>query len=107
MNFQVIQVSIDPDTHLISRNNSSTLGLEDVASESEFSIYPNPVSTTLFIDKPANILIENIAVFNVLGQVENLISNEEKIEISQLMPGFYFMRIQTSQGTINKSFLKQ
>jgi hypothetical protein len=107
INFQVIQVDIDPDAHLISRNNSSTLGLEDVVSESEFSIYPNPVSTTLFIEKPANILIENIAVFNVLGQVENLISNEEKIEVSQLIPGFYFMRIQTSQGTINKSFLKR
>lgn len=106
INFQVFQVSIDPDAHLISRNNSSTLGLEDVFSVSEFSIYPNPASTTLFIDKPADFLIENITVFNVLGQVENLISNEENIEISQLIPGFYFIRIQTNQGTINKSFLK-
>ncbi len=107
INFQVFQVSIDPDTHLISRNNSATLGLENVVLESEFSIYPNPASTNLFIEKPANILIEKIAVFNILGQVENLMLYEENIEISQLIPGFYFMRIQTNQGTINKSFLKQ
>jgi len=106
-NFKVRGVEIDPDTHLISRNNSATLGLENVVLESEFSIYPNPASTNLFIDKPANILIEKIAVFNILGQVENLMSYEENIEISQLIPGFYFMRIQTNQGTINKSFLKQ
>ncbi|MDX5584160.1 MAG: M1 family aminopeptidase [Aureibaculum sp.] len=105
-NFIVRGVDIDPDTHLISRNNSATLGLENVVLESEFSIYPNPASTNIFIDKPANILIEKIAVFNLLGQVENLISFEETIEISQLIPGFYFMRIQTNQGTINRSFLK-
>jgi aminopeptidase N len=105
-NFIVRGVEIDPDTHLVSRNNSATLGLQDVLSEPEFSIYPNPASTTLFIEKPANILIENITVFNVLGQVENLITNEEKIEVSQLIPGFYYMRIQTNQGTLNKSFLK-
>ncbi len=106
INFQVTQVSIDPDAHLISRSNNVVLGLENAVLESEFSIYPNPASTTLFIEKPANLLIENIAVFSVLGQVEKLISHEENIEISQLIPGFYFIRIQTNQGTINKSFLK-
>ena len=106
INFQVIQVDIDPDAHLISRNNSSTLGLEDVVFESEFSIYPNPVSTTLFIEKPANILIENIAVFNVLGQVEKLITNEEKIEVSHLTSGMYYIQVETNEGSIYKLFLK-
>ncbi len=92
MNFQVTQVSIDPDAHLISRSNNVVLGLENTVLESEFSIYPNPASTTLFIEKPANLLIENIAVFSVLGQVEKLISNEENIEISQLIPGFYLFK---------------
>ncbi len=107
INFQVIQVDIDPDTHLISKFNNVALGSGNEILETEFSIYPNPTSTTLFIDSPANFLIENISVFNILGQFESVISNEEKIEVSQLIPGFYFIRIQTNQGRINKLFLKR
>jgi len=107
INFQVIQVEIDPDAHLISRFNSVVLGSGNEILETKFHIYPNPASTTLFIDSPANISVEDITVFNILGQVESIISNEEKIQVSSLIPGFYFMRIQTNQGTISKSFLKR
>jgi len=107
INFQVIQVEIDPDAHLISRFNSVVLGSGNEILETKFHIYPNPASTTLFIDSPANISVEDITVFNILGQVESIISNEEKIQVSSLISGFYFMRIQTNQGTISKSFLKR
>ena len=104
--FPIVFVELDPETHLISRLNSVVLGLENVAPDHELTLYPNPVSETLFIKKPANILIENIAVFNILGQVECENSKLEKIEVSQLTPGVYFIQVETNEGSIYKSFLK-
>ena len=106
INFQATSLEIDPDSHLISKFNSAVLGIEDVVYATELKIYPNPTSTTIRIDRPTDILIESVTVFNTLGQIESEFSTVEKIEVSHLTSGIYFLRIQTNQGTINKSFLK-
>ncbi len=106
INFQATSLEIDPDSHLISKFNSAVLGIEDVVYATELKIYPNPTSTSIRIDRPTDILIESVTVFNTLGQIESEFSTVEKIEVSHLTSGIYFLRIQTNQGTINKSFLK-
>ncbi len=107
VNFQVTQVDIDPDSHLISKNNSAVLGSNDEILSSKFTIYPNPVSNLLFIDKPSNISIERVTIFNTLGQIESYSSQKESIDVSQLTNGIYFMNITTNNGLVHTSFLKQ
>ncbi len=107
VNFQVTQVEVDPDTHLISKNNSAVLGINDEILASTFSIYPNPTSTELSIDKPNELFIETITIFNTLGQIESKLHHKEKINVSKLTSGLYFIRIQTDRGIVHKSFLKQ
>ena len=107
INFQVTQVEVDPDTHLISKNNSAVLSIDDEILSSKFAIYPNPVSTELSIDKPNDIFIENITIFNTLGQIESELQLTEKIKVSKLSSGLYFIKVQTDRGTVHKSFLKK
>ena len=106
VNFEVTEILIDPEVHLISKFNNAVLGLEDLILESEFSIYPNPASTAILIIKPNYIELENITIYNSLGQIESEISKKDQIEVSQLIPGVYFLKIQSNQGIIHKSFLK-
>jgi hypothetical protein len=55
--FQVNQVLIDPVAHTISRNNSSTLGVDDAFAKASFQIYPNPTSDYITIKSgTANLL---------------------------------------------------
>jgi len=107
INFQVTQVEIDPETHLISKNNNAVLSDNTIELSSNFSIYPNPVSTELYISKSNDLIIENIAVFNTLGQIAYQLIETEKINVSKLSNGLYFIRVQTDKGSILKSFLKQ
>lgn len=106
VNFEVSSLEIDPDFHLISKYNSTVLGLEDPVFSSDLKIYPNPTSTVVKIDKPNDMLIESISIFNILGQMESEFSMVEKIDVSYLTSGIYYLRIQTNQGLTNISFLK-
>jgi len=106
INFEVTEIQIDPEFHLISRFNNVVLGLEDLVLESEFTIYPNPASTAILINKPNDIELENITIYNSLGQIESEISQKDQIDVSHLRPGFYFIKVQTNKGFIHKSFLK-
>ena len=107
VNFEITQVEIDPETHLISKNNNIVLGIDDQVLASQFTIYPNPVSTEIYIDKPNDILIENIAIFNVLGQIESQLKYSEKVNVSKLSSGIYYIKVQTDKGLVHKSFLKR
>ena len=106
VNFEVTSLEIDPDFHLISKFNSAVLGLEDPVFSSDLKIYPNPTSTVVTIDKPTDMIIESITIFNTLGQIENEFSMVEKIDVSHLTSGIYYLRIQTDQGLTSTSFLK-
>jgi len=107
VNFQVDHIEIDPETHLISKNNSAVLGIDDEILASKVIIYPNPVTAELYIDKPNDIFIETITIFNTLGQIESKQHHLEKINVSKLTSGLYFVKVLTNQGSIHKSFLKQ
>jgi len=107
INFQVTQVEFDPDAHLISKNNNAVLSDNGVVLTSNFSIYPNPVTTELYIDKPNNLIVEDITVYNTLGQIEYQLHETEKINVLKLSTGLYFIRVQTDKGSVLKSFLKQ
>ncbi len=71
-----------------------------------FSVYPNPVSTLLFI-KTNSHNISYAEVLNINGQV--LFTNiENKIHVENLNPGIYFIKIHTKEGyTEYHKFVKQ
>ncbi len=104
--FKVTSIEFDPDAHLISKNNSVVLGVDDEVLASQFTVYPNPVTDEIFIKNPTHIHIEKITIYNSIGQIETRLTNTNTINVSKLTSGLHFLSIQTEQGVLHKSFLK-
>ena len=85
------------------------LSSEDFDFKNYFTVYPNPSDNILNISKNDNILINNIAIYNVLGQLVISIPNAESVEnidVSKLSEGQYFIVIKTEKGISNTKFIK-
>jgi len=74
----------------IYRNETVTLTISD-NSLSDIRIYPNPASDVLYLQ--SNNTIQEVIVTNVLGENVSVISNKNKLIITELMDGLYILRI--------------
>ena len=106
VNFNVDTVLIDPDFHLISKDNSVLLSNEEFVLEREFKLYPNPAEDELFIQKPANMEITSIGLFNVLGQLVKELEYAPSFKIDDLSSGLHFVKFETNRGNFYKSVIK-
>ncbi len=107
VNFQVSQVEFDPDSHLISKNNTVALGIQNLVLHNKLILYPNPASTAIQIQKPNHISIEKSIVYNSIGQEVAQFQHQENLPILNLKNGIYFIKIKTNKGDAFKTFLKQ
>lgn len=105
--FSVNNVQFDPESDLISKNNSVLLGIDDLDLNQSLLVYPNPVETHISIQKPDSLEIYSIQIFDVLGKLINKSSYQNTLDIKQLSSGIHFIRFQTNKGTIHKRLLKQ
>ena len=60
--------------------------------ELDFSVYPNPATSIININSKSTIL--KTEIYNVLGQLVLSNSNENRIDISSLSKGIYYIKIQ-------------
>ncbi|QQX77535.1 MULTISPECIES: M1 family aminopeptidase [Aequorivita] len=104
--FTVQSVQFDPDYHLISRNNNVVLGTEDFTFGQQLVLYPNPTSGFINLEKPASINVQNINIYNTLGQMLYSEKYSESIDVSKFSKGVLFFKIETSEGIINKRIVK-
>jgi hypothetical protein len=89
------------DNVYFTRNN---LGVKDFTS-SNIRMYPNPTSTVFTIE--ANDVIDNISLFNVLGQevlTKTSNSNSVTLDVANLQTGVYVVK-STIGGVISTSRL--
>lgn len=85
----------------------STIGISENLLENRIAVYPNPAQNYINIDLPEQ---SNIQVFDISGrEVMSLISNNvtEKIDISALHNGVYYLRIIHEGQTASSSFIKR
>ena len=90
-------------------NTQSTVNIASVKSPSSaIEIYPNPVSSILNIKyQISNTEQLNVTITDMTGNTVfitqcSALSVHKKINISNLIPGLYILRIQTSDKTIEK-----
>lgn len=104
--FVVTGVEFDPNKHIVSKNNTSTLGNESFDVNKAISIYPVPAENELTIQFPDNFTLYKVEIYNSLGQ---LIATDNKniINTSQLSSGVHFLKIETSEGVFHKNFIKK
>ncbi|TDP03981.1 T9SS type A sorting domain-containing protein [Flavobacterium sp. 245] len=94
-------------------NSSSTLRTApttEIAAEPKTSkvlLYPNPVSDVLYISKSTQ-TIEKVQVYNMSGTlVKSGSKDAESIDLSNLIPGTYLVKVYTNDGSINQTILKK
>ena len=73
---------------------STSLGLEDVNTSSNFTYFPNPVNNVLSIKAQAS--IDSITVYNMLGQTvvrSTPNTTTTTVDMSGLQTGAYFVQV--------------
>jgi uncharacterized delta-60 repeat protein len=86
------------------------LSTQDFSFGNYFSLYPNPVSDVLNINKKESIEISSIYIYNVLGQLMMVVPNAKNsstIDVSNLSSGNYFVKVNSDKGTSNTKFIKK
>lgn len=83
-------------TQLLSNNEFEQLGIK---------LYPNPIKNIFTIE--GEIVIEKLAVYNLLGQkVKVFAVNESSYDISELASGTYIIEVLTDKGTARTKIIK-
>ena len=83
-------------------------GLDESNLKSTLRLDPNPTEGIMTVSAPKELRVEKISLFNVLGtniQVE--VSPSNKLDLSSLTNGIYFLRIETNQGTVTRKVVKE
>lgn len=81
----------------VSISDCSTVGISESSFENDFSVYPNPATSTLNISIPEN-QKQQLQIFNSIGMFVKEISatQQTQIDISDLSSGLYFVRLQNN-----------
>lgn len=85
---------------------TSTLSIDDV-NISDFKVYPNPANDFINIESK-NIKVSSVDMYNVLGA--KVLSSEltnNRVNVSNLVKGVYFMKINSEGGSATKKVVIQ
>lgn len=103
--FTVTGMDFDPNKHIISRNNTTTLGINSLNFNDFIVISPNPAHDFVSIELPNTLTLEKAELFSQTGQL--IYSGAQKeVNVSNLATGIYFIKVETSEGSFHKKFIK-
>ncbi len=102
----------DGGTILKTNNGGGTSIEENELTKTIFNIYPNPANNKITINNKDNLFKESqISILNMAGQqvISEQFNSQNKIEmnVSSLVKGIYFVRIQTNSGIESKKLVIQ
>lgn len=90
------------DFYLLSLENE-TLNVNSYSNPSKVTVYPNPVSKTLFISTDA--ILKSVAIYDVFGKQIYSSKSENQINVSPYQDGIYMLKINTSKGFFTKKII--
>lgn len=77
------------------------VGIKELDKKENTNLYPNPTSNTLNIKTNSKTNSE-IEIFNSLGQMVLKQKYSESVDVSKLVPGYYFIRVDNSYSKFIK-----
>lgn len=104
--FTVSSIIFDPESDLISDNNTVLLSIDTPNVDVPFVLYPNPSSENIYIQKPDGMIISEVRFFNALGQLLLQRPYNQTMDVSAFATGMLFVQFETNTGVITKSLLK-
>ncbi|MCF6348744.1 MAG: T9SS type A sorting domain-containing protein [Flavobacteriaceae bacterium] len=106
--FNIKTIEIDPEYQLISKNNIVKAGMDQEVLNTTISLYPNPARNSLNIQNSSEAKVEKISIYNMLGKLVLQETNPiVAINLKSLTFGIHLVKIETTQGTLHKTILKE
>ncbi len=105
--FTVQSVQFDPEKDIISRSNMVILDTDDFALEQQLVLYPNPTSGIINVQKPDALRVNRIKIYNALGQSLYNEDYFDTVDVSKFAKGILFFQIETENGIINKTIVRE
>lgn len=88
----------------------AALANQDFEFSYYFSLYPNPAKQTLNIQSKKDIEISSISIYNIIGQLVQVMTNAKDIssvDVSNLKTGTYLVKVNSDKGSSNAKFIKE
>ena len=89
----------DPDPSF-----NPNIGISQLKANFKLNVYPNPAANVLYVQTDAALM--KVSLFNLLGQtikeVEGNNAFESQINVNNLSPGMYLLKVDTQEGTITR-----
>lgn len=86
----------------------STMGIEDKATKTSITLYPNPVGNELTIHNPDAAVLQSVTIYNLMGQVVLTAGGDKNsINTGSLSSGTYLVKIVTDKGITDHKIVKQ
>lgn len=98
----------DPaSTYVETQAQCDALGVTGLSS-TQIQLYPNPVNNRFYITGTKSIPLQNIAVYDVLGNLIKTFPGElPGYDVSGLQKGVYFVKISNGEKSLNFKILKK
>lgn len=87
---------------------SSDVSVPELNKYASLSLYPNPAQSTLHVSEIKMEDNFSIKLGSIDGRIIRTIQNSNEIEVSDLLPGIYFINVCDSSGnSVTKKFIKE
>ena len=96
-----------PDLSLALANGLSLVEFQNETTK--LKVYPNPVSSLLYVEIPSQYDTANVKLYDILGKkvLEKTVSStQKKINVSNLSKGVYLAKIEANGLSITKKIIK-
>ena len=106
VNFTISSIEFDPEADIISKNNTVVLGIPQAELPTNLMVIPNPSPRYFNILKTENLEVNQIRIYNTVGQLLYKNGWTSTIDLSSFSAGMLFVQFQTNKGIIYKRVLK-
>lgn len=84
-------------------NSDNPNVIEQFTENSSINIYMNEYGV-IIVESPSEIRM--LSIFDINGKIVQTTTNSNNINVSFLIMGTYLLRVETTQGTVTKKFIK-
>lgn len=83
------------------------MSVNDVNLSELIQVFPNPVKDNLTIEATTDVIINEVLIYSINGQVikKEQNSTSQNITLNNLPNGLCFLQIQTNKGLLNKKIV--
>ena len=104
----IVSTTLNEQICILVRQNSY-VGIQTPTDASTLLLYPNPATSKLSVHN-ANVLMQTIVVYNVVGKevlkISDVNNSYTELNIADFQAGIYFVKVSSEKGTQVRKFVK-